>query len=345
MTKHINIPIFIPHLGCPNQCVFCNQRSISGTLSFCEDGIDETVGEIITASDARFGDNCEREIAFFGGSFTGIDRALMIRLLDKAQGYVASGKVAGIRMSTRPDYISAEILDILSNYTISAIELGLQSFSDNVLTKSKRGHTIAQAIEACRMITERTIPLVGQMMIGLPDSQIADEIRTAEMICDLGASAARVYPAVVFHGTELKDMTDSGEYRPLSVEDAVDRTKAVLKIFDERGVECIRIGLCESENLHAEETYAAGPNHAAIGEMARSELYYDKICAAIDEMSACLSGKTLTVHCPSGAVSQITGQKKRNKIRIQNKYNVKKVKVIEMETLKGYNIVIDYQDI
>jgi len=341
MKKHINIPIFIPHLGCPNQCVFCNQRSISGTLSFCESGIDDTITEITIASDARFGDDCKREIAFFGGSFTGIDRDLMLRLLGKAQGYVDDGAAVGIRLSTRPDYITAEILDILSNHTITAIELGLQSFSDNVLEKSKRGHTSEQAKDACKMIVQRGFSLVGQMMIGLPDALLSDEIHCAETICSLGATAARVYPAVVFHGTELKDMTDAGTYQPLSVDEAVYRTKEVLKIFDAGDVPCIRIGLCESENLHAEETYAAGPNHAAIGEMAKSELYYDRICSALNDAGA--SGLDLTIYCPIGAVSQISGQKKGNKIRIQSEYNVKKIKVVEMETLKGYNITIDIQ--
>lgn len=303
-------------------------------MSFCEDDFDGVVEEVLRGSDG------EREIAFFGGSFTGIDRGLMVRLLDKAQRYVDGGDVVGIRMSTRPDYIDDEVLGILKRYTVSAVELGLQSFSDSVLGRCKRGHSVRQSVLACEMVREYGFSLVGQMMVGLPGAEIEDEIYCAEMICSLGAEAARVYPAVVFRDTELQEMIESGEYSALSEDEAVYRTKEVLKVFDRFGVPCIRVGLCESENLHSESTYVAGPNHAAIGELARSEVFYDRICEKLDSFGD-ISGKNVTVFSAKGTVSQVVGQKKRNKIRIQNRYNVKKVKAVEIETLKGYNIGID----
>ena len=235
MKKHANIPIFIPHLGCPNNCVFCNQRSISGRQSFDPADVVRQIEEALSTID----DGCECEIAFFGGSFTGIDRELMIYLLDTAQGYIDAGRVGAIRLSTRPDYIDRERLDILSGYGVKTIELGLQSICDRVLDVTKRGHTSKDAEEACRLIKEYGFELIGQMMIGLPSSTLEDEIYTAQKICDMGADGARVYPTVVFYNTELCEMAERGDYIPLDEDDAVMRTKEVLSVFDRRGVKCI----------------------------------------------------------------------------------------------------------
>ena len=166
VRQHANIPIFIPHLGCPNACVFCDQRAISGHRDYDPAVVRQ---EIETALQT-LGECPHREIAFFGGSFTGIDRSLMIRLLDLAQEYVLSGRVSGIRMSTRPDYISKEIIEILKKYTISYVELGIQSMNDSVLSYLKRGHTVNDTINAIFLLKEANISFVGQMMIGLPKS-------------------------------------------------------------------------------------------------------------------------------------------------------------------------------
>ncbi|MBQ0101769.1 MAG: radical SAM protein, partial [Firmicutes bacterium] len=166
--RHVNIPVFIPHLGCPNLCVFCNQKSISGKRHADEDTILADAEKEIENALSTIEDGAETEIAFFGGSFTGIDRELMISLLDTADRYCKSGRVSHIRMSTRPDYISDEILSILSRYPVKYIELGIQSMSDKVLEASKRGHSAEQSRNACRLVTKYGFSLVGQMMTGLP---------------------------------------------------------------------------------------------------------------------------------------------------------------------------------
>ena len=334
--KHVNIPIFIPHLGCPNDCVFCNQRTISGHGDF---KIESVRGEIDEAL-STLGADTEREIAFFGGSFTGIDRALMTELLDLAQGYVERGLVSEIRLSTRPDYINGEILDILSRYSVKTIELGLQSLNDDVLCASRRGHTVECAIEACRAIKARGFSLIGQMMIGLPKATAKDEIRTAELICEIGADGARVYPTVVFADTELERMTHVGSYEPLDTENAVERTKNVLDIFDRYRVPCIRVGLCASENLRDASKAIAGATHAAIGEMAMSELFYERICNELDKSG--ISGGALIVYAPLGAVSKVVGQKKKNKEKICKKYSLESLKVLEKSELLGYNIILEH---
>ncbi len=342
--KHANIPIFIPHLGCPNNCVFCNQRSISGHGDFRKESVKDEIETALETISER-GDVDDVEIAFFGGSFTGIDRSLMIYLLEAAYAYAERGEVSSIRLSTRPDYIDNEILEILKKYGVKTIELGLQSMSDDVLVKTKRGHTREQAEEACRLIKEYGFSLVGQMMIGLPGADIQSEIRTAEEICRLSADGARVYPTVVFHDTELCEMSRKGEYVPLSEEDAVMRAKEVLKVFDRFGVPCIRVGLCASENLASRDKVYGGANHAAIGELAMGEVFYDKMCTLIEGLPDD-GEKNIVFYVPLGATSKAVGQKRKNIKRIKDKYFVKKhiknVKILEKRELLSYNIKIEF---
>ncbi|MBR6680809.1 MAG: radical SAM protein [Clostridia bacterium] len=334
--RHINIPIFIPHLGCPNMCVFCNQRSISGHSEFHAESVR---GEIEAALSTSL-DTDEREIAFFGGSFTGIDRALMRELLGIAYEYVQSGKVGSIRLSTRPDYIDGEILGILSRYGVKTIELGLQSFDDGVLIATKRGHTRECAERACRAIKDAGFELIGQMMIGLPEADMESEIMTAREICRLGADGARVYPTVVFYDTELAHMCERGEYVALDNESAVMRTKEVLKVFDAAGVPCIRVGLCASENLADASKVMGGADHSSIGELAMGELYFDRICEEIEKRN--IRGGELTVFVSRGSVSKAVGQKKKNKVRICQNYGIKRVKVLEKSEIIGYNIILEH---
>lgn len=333
MKRHVNVPIFVPHLGCPNQCVFCNQHSISGRTDFSLDAVRQEIETVLSTSGNM---NCE--IAFFGGSFTGIERQLMISLLNLAENYVENERVSGIRMSTRPDYITPEIIEILSDYSVSAIEIGVQSMNDSVLQKLKRGHTTEDTRRAFQLLRDAEISTVGQMMVGLPFSTAEDELQCAEDICALGASAARIYPTVVFKGTELFHHFSEGTYSPLSVEEAVERAKDVLKIFIKNGVPCIRIGLCENENLHSHDMYAAGPNHSALGELVMSAVYRDFISQRIPNN---VRGKVLTVTCSKGAVSKVSGQHGRNKTAWKKKFGFSKIKISESEELEEYNVKID----
>ena len=336
--RHVNIPIFIPHLGCPNMCVFCNQRSISGKMSFDISSVQSEIEQALSTLNAD--DVCE--IAFFGGSFTGIERSLMIDLLSLAQKYIDCGRVSSIRLSTRPDYIDDEILDILSSFSVKTIELGLQSMDDEVLASTKRGHTAKQAQKACEMIKNRGFSLIGQMMIGLPNSTPEKEIYTAKRICEMGADGARIYPTVVFYQTELCDMMQSGVYDALTNEDAVERTKEALKVFIQNDVPCIRVGLQSGENLSDDTCVAGGANHSAIGELAMSAIYLDKIFEKLDETSRENISQGITIYCPRGEISKVVGQKRRNIEKICQKYAIKRVKVLEKNELLRYNIIIDF---
>lgn len=335
--RHVNIPVFIPHLGCPNMCVFCNQRSISGVREFdCE----SVISDIETVLSTLDRDGTYVELAFFGGSFTGIDRELMIRLLEIGKRYLDSGIIDSMRCSTRPDYIDPQILDILSRYGMRTVELGIQSMDDGVLTTCRRGHNCDTTRDACRAVVDAGLELVGQMMIGLPGATPETEAETARFICSCGAAGARVYPTVVFYETELCDMSASGAYIPLSTEQAIERTKNVLGIFDENDIKVIRVGLCSSENLTDESKVYAGASDESIGEKAMSALYLDRIEGELCRF-ADTNDKCCMIEGSVGSVSKISGHKRKNKIILQEKYGFKSVKILENENLLGYNIKID----
>lgn len=333
MKKHANIPIFIPHLGCPNQCIFCNQRAISGVQRFEPASVIPLIEEALSTIPEDY----EKEIAFFGGSFTGIDKELMINLLEIAEGYVRLGKISSVRCSTRPDYINEEIISILKKYSVKTIELGLQSSSDDVLLKTKRGHNFDAEKKAAELILKNGFMLVGQMMIGLPGSDIEKEEKTADFIIESGASAARIYPTVVFHETELCEMAKNGKYQPLSLEEAVARSARVMRKFIEAGIEVIRVGLCSSDNLLSDKTYYAGPNHPALGELVENRIFYDIIRDIILKNQYKTKIKILV---PKGSLSKAIGQRKCNKIKLENEFFDSDISISESEKLQGYNVSV-----
>ena len=333
-TPHKNIPIFIPHMGCPHQCVFCDQRAISGHGTF---DFSSVQGEIERAIDT-LPDGTTAEIAYFGGSFTAIDRDLMIRLLDLAQGYVDAERASGIRFSTRPDAVGNDILDVLSRYTISAIELGLQSMDDGVLRLCRRGHTAQLAREACRRIVARGYSLVGQMMLGLPGSDEQKELATAREICDVGAEAVRVYPTVVFDGTALSTLMKRGAYTPLTNEQATLRCARVLDLFEQRGVQVLRVGLCASDMLCSSHVLG-GANHPALGELAYAALFGQRMADLLQAQKA-TQGRVAEFLVPCGKLSQALGQHRANAAALSARFSLAGVKIRERQDLTGTQVVL-----
>ncbi len=331
--RHANIPIFIPHLGCPNDCAFCNQRSISGRASFCP----ETVSREIEAALATLPEGTEVEIAFFGGSFTGLDRGLRVYLLEAAESYVREGKVSSIRLSTRPDYISEEILSLLRNYSVKTVELGLQSLDDRVLLACRRGHTAEQARRACRMVKKAGFALVGQMMTGLPEATGESEVMTAETICALGADGARIYPTVVLRDTELHRMLLDGRYRPLSEEDAVGRAADAYEVFLSHGVPVLRVGLHASEGL--EKEHAVAGYHPAMGDLTEGEVYYRRTAALLATRPD-LRGQRVEIVIPKGALSLAIGQNGRNRRRLCENFGLVGIRFAEREGLLPFSAVV-----
>lgn len=335
-TKHVTVPIFVPHLGCPHDCIFCNQKSITGVSSFDVSEADRKIENILSTVDPEIE---KPEIAFFGGSFTGIDRSLMMQLLDIGQKFIDSGRVSSMRCSTRPDYIDDEILSILKNYGMKTIELGVQSMSDTVLSASSRGHTAETTRTATDKIISNGFDFVGQMMIGLPFSTVNDEINCAKAISDMGAVGARIYPTAVFASTGLEKLMLAGQYKPLALSDAIKRTADAAEIFIDRSVRLLRIGLCETDSLHDSGGIIAGAFHPAIGEMCFSEIYLRRICKSLDSCGD-LCGMTAVIYVPAGNISKAVGQNGSNRLFIEKKYQLKKVLFREDITLEDFEAKI-----
>jgi histone acetyltransferase (RNA polymerase elongator complex component) len=284
--------------------------------------------------------DAEVEIAFFGGSFTGIDYKLMCDLLKLAHSYILSGSVSSIRCSTRPDYINEHILETLKFYGVKTIELGLQSMDDEVLSVCKRGHTKECAVNACKMIKTYNFSLIGQMMIGLPSSTLEKELYTAEIIASL-CDGARVYPTVVLRETELCTMAKAGLYTPLTLDDAIMRTGEVLLVFDQANKKVIRIGLQSGDELYDPDIVYGGDYHPSVGELAENYIFYKKICQLIDRDKTSYIGKNIVIYCPKGSVSKVVGQKKINKLNLIKNYNIKYIKIVKKNEIIEYNIELD----
>ena len=337
--KRANIPIFIPHRGCPNACVFCNQHTISGVVGTpaLEILLARARAEIETALTTISPDTmCE--IAYFGGSFTGIEPDLMEALLGLAAEYVAAGRVSSIRCSTRPDYVGDAVLDRIAPYPVGTVELGVQSLSDAVLFACRRGHTAEDALAAIARLRGRGYAVVGQMMLGLPNSTFADERETAERLIAAGVDAVRIYPTLVLQGTQLADRMAQGKYSPLSLDEAVSRTADLLDLFDQADVEVLRVGLQETDGLREPGTVLGGPCHPAFGELAMGECFYRRAEKLLQGEIPC--GADVTIAVPRGRTSAMIGQKKKNLSRLCAKFGMKTIKVVEIDTLLGYNIKI-----
>ena len=302
--KHANLSIFVPHNGCPNRCVFCNQVRISGESK-------ESTGEEVRAlCEAHLAENAGREceIAFFGGSFTAVRREYMLELLRAAYPFVQSGMAAGIRLSTRPDAIDAEIISILKAYGVTAVELGAQSMDDGVLRLNRRGHTAADVVRASGMIKAAGISLGLQMMVGMygEADPAAGAMATASAIAQLKPDTVRIYPTLVVRDTELLQLYLSGEYTPLSVDDAAEISAKLISLFDSCGIRVIRVGLHSDESLR--ESIVAGPFHPAFRELCESLILRERL-------SSLLCGKQpgqYTAAVAKGGVSRAAGNRRSN---------------------------------
>ncbi len=271
--RHYNIPIFIPELACPFQCIYCNQQKISGRLKIpSEDEIIKIIKEHLETIPVK---DSEVELAFFGGNFTGIGVDAQRSLLNLVKPYLKTGRIEGIRLSTRPDYINEDILKMLEDYGVRTIEIGAQSMDNKVLGLSKRGHTAKDTEKAAEMVLKNGFSLGLQMMIGLPGDTLKSALFTANRIVELGADNTRIYPTLVIRDTVLEKMFRDGRFQPLSLEEAVLWSKELLLIFEKAGVRVIKLGLHPSEGLLSGEELVAGPFHQSFRELVLTEIWND----------------------------------------------------------------------
>ncbi|MFT9847892.1 elongator complex protein 3 [Aneurinibacillus sp. REN35] len=273
MKRHVNIALFVPHQGCPKDCVFCNQSRITGqkreerlTEAAVRQSIDDQLSTVHPEQEA--------EISFFGGSFTGLPRGYQTMLLSVAQEYVQAGLVQGIRLSTRPDYIAPHIMEYLLSYGVTTVELGCQSLDDEVLAMSKRGHTAADVHQAVETIRQYPSVRLGlQVLPGLPFDTLEKSVRTAKEIVRLSPDFTRIYPALVIAGTELEWLYATHQYKPLSINEAVAWTAAMWLPLLKAGIPVIRMGLHASDDLRGEGTVLAGPFHPSFRQLVEEELF------------------------------------------------------------------------
>jgi histone acetyltransferase (RNA polymerase elongator complex component) len=272
--RHFTIPVFIPMEACPFRCIFCDQDRISGrsTIPSAEDVTSIIYQNLSTLPEKH----AEIEVGFFGGTFTGLSPERQSIYLETVLPFIENGRIQGIRLSTRPDFISREILDLLRKYKVNTIELGAQSMDDEVLRRSGRGHTSRDTEIASRMILNAGFLLGLQMMIGLPGDTEDKALNTARMIVGLGASETRIYPVIVIKGTPLEKLFLEGKYLPLELEEAIRITKNTVRIFDESNVKIIRIGLHPSEGLLNGKDAIAGPFHPSFRELVMTSVWTDR---------------------------------------------------------------------
>lgn len=322
MKKQYIIPIFVPHLGCPNDCIFCNQKSISGQKSnMTKEKAKEIIENYLKSIDKE---NAQIEIAFFGGSFTAIEEERQEELLQVASEFVKSGQVSSIRVSTRPDAIDKNILKRLKKYKVKTIELCVQSSNNYILKRINRGHTFEDVKRAAKLIRWNGFRLGVQMMVGLPESTTIDEINTAKELIKLKPKMVRIYPVLVIKNTPLEKELEKGTYKPLTVVQAVEVCKEIVRLFHDKNIDIIRIGLQPTDEISEpgseKSEVVAGPYHPAFRQLVESAMWYDAIVGKIKRLNVKVKEVEVTVN-PVDA-NNVIGHKKENVKNLKELYDV-----------------------
>ncbi len=334
MPKNSIIPVFVPHLGCPNNCVFCNQNRISGAL---EPATAETVKTAIENAAALTPKELKRQLAFYGGSFTAIPEAMQVELFEAAKPYLDSGFIESIRLSTRPDAIDGKTLERLKKYGVTTVELGAQSMDDRVLHLAGRGHSAKEVEDASKAVKAAGFKLILQMMTGLPGDSEESTVKTAEKIIALKPDGVRIYPTVIVKDTELCDMWRAGEYAEHTVEDAVQWCSRIVPMFEAAGIPIIRMGLNPTEDLSGGDALG-GAYHPALGELVYSRIMRNKAEELLGKIG---EGSAVTLGVNSADISKAIGQHRCNAEYLRDKYRLKSLKFRACDVPKSKIIVIN----
>lgn len=330
-TRYHIIPIFVPHVGCPHDCIFCNQRKIAQSKSDIDENIViDTIERYLKTIPHT---NEKLEIAFFGGSFTGIDIDIQRKLLGIAYNYKLKGYIDRIRLSTRPDYIDYEKLNFLKQYDVDIIELGVQSMCPDVLQKSFRGHSDVDVINGATLIKDFGFTLGLQMMIGLPGSDYEKEVYTAKKLINLKPSIMRIYPTLVIKDTYLEKMFYNKTYIPLTLDDAVETCSDLLMLFNYYEINVIRIGLQPTDNIAENKDVLAGPFHPAFRQLVEEKIYrrYLEMFFKVDKEIE----KELEIYINKKEISNFVGQCSSNINFLKERYGISKIKVIGKDMVKN----------
>jgi len=341
ILKNFIIPVFIPHAGCPNQCIFCNQNTVTGEKK----GIpsQEELNRIITEFLNYKGKNRGKvQIGFYGGNFLGLGIDRIEQLLCVAAKYVTNGLVDSIRFSTRPDTIDNNNLDFLKNFPVSTIELGVQSMDDSVLALARRGHSSSDTKNAVALLKKKSFNIGLQMMIGLPGDDESRSLYTANRISELSPDFVRIYPTVVLAGSPLAVLYKKGKYAPLSLEEGVSITKKVYLVFSAKKIKVIRMGLQATDDLREGTSILAGPYHPAFGHLVYSEIFLDNMIDVLQSESVLPEEISIRVHPKS--VSKLRGLKNGNIDKIKRLFDIKSVQVVPDPSLPPGGFAIDVNE-
>lgn len=283
-NAHYIIPIFVPHEGCPHNCVFCNQNTITGVSNLVNGNyVRNTIEEYIKTIPNK---NSVIEVSFFGGTFTAIDMRKQKELLEVAKEYKDRGIVKYIHLSTRPDYIDDEILINLKNYNADVIELGIQSLDKEVLLKSGRGHSDIDALKASKLIKEYGFTLGHQIMLGLPGDNFQKDIQTVRRSIGMKPDICRIYPALVIKDTPMENMYRKGIYKPYTLEECIRISKIVYGMYAASNINVIRVGLQPTKEINKDGDIVAGPFHPAVRELVEGSIINDMIFEYLKEFNA-----------------------------------------------------------
>lgn len=333
--RHYIIPIFVPHEGCPHDCVFCNQNTITGTSNkvnskFVEENIEEYLKTIKR-------ENSIVEVSFFGGTFTAIDMEKQNELLTVAKRYKDAGKIDYIHLSTRPDYIDDFILENLKKYSVDVIELGVQSLDDDVLVKSGRGHTVNDVIKASKLIKKYNFVLGLQMMLGLPGDTFEKDIETAKKIIEIKPEIARIYPTLVVKNTPMEKMYINNIYKPYTLDEAVKVGKVVYSMLVANDINVIRVGLQPTEEINYGKELVVGPFHPAFRELIEGSMYNDIIHEEIKDGHM---GK-VTIKINNRDISKLYAYKKKFFNDMISKNKTKNINVLQDLSVEKGTLIIE----
>ncbi len=318
MARNRILPIFVPHRGCPYQCVFCDQRTISG----CRRPVTAAdVTRLLTEALPLAGQGAEA--AFYGGSFTAIPAEQQQELLDAVGPFLQTGAVASVRVSTRPDAITPEALERLRRGGVRTVELGCQSMDDTVLKASGRGHGREVVAPAVALLRQYGFAVVLQMMTGLPEQTDESALETARALAALRPDGVRLYPTVVVRGTALAERYADGSYRPQTLEEAMALGAKILELFLRSDIPVLRIGLQPSEELA--QSVVAGPYHPALGELVKSRVYRNRAQALLETVKP---GSDAVLSVAPNRVSLMTGQKRCNVHWLRQQYDLHSLRIV-----------------
>jgi len=335
------VPVFLPQIGCPHQCAFCNQEAITGVKQ--KHTSPDKLRLHIDAFLRHKGKHREAvQIAFYGGNFLGQKEEDIESLLTEANMFVKTGKVDSIRISTRPDTIDNKKLDILDKYPVSTVELGVQSMDDRVLALSKRGHTSQDTVRAVNRLQKRNVEIGLQMMVGLPGDNEKKCISTGHRMAALSPDFVRIYPTVVLENSLLAKWYQEGKYTPLSLEQSVTLVKKLYLLFKEKKIRVIRMGLQPSKDLQEESTILAGPFHPAFGHLVHSEIFLDKVASIMESQNTSCNTTLIAVHPRS--VSRVRGLRNSNVEILKQRFQIKSLNIVPDPAL-GENSVVVSTDI